>query len=47
MSLSHLTDLPEMPENLRLLCPIGNGAAGNCFQVADVTGKVSAAEWFQ
>ena len=50
MSLAHLTDLPAIPEDLRLRCRIGNGAAGHCFLVTDVTDqalalKVVSAEW--
>ena len=50
MSLSHLTDLPEIPENLRLHCRIGSGAAGHCFLVTDITDKalalkVVSADW--
>ena len=50
MSLAHLIDEPELPENLRLLRRIGSGAAGNCYQVTDVTGtdlalKVVSADW--
>ena len=50
MRLSHLLQPPEMPEDLRLRRRIGNGAAGNCFLVTDITGKdlalkVVSAEW--
>lgn len=42
MSLSHLIGMPEMPENLHLHSRIGNGAAGSCFMVSDITDKMLA-----
>ena len=42
MSLAHLIDAPELPENLRLRRRIGSGAAGNCFLVTDITGQALA-----
>ena len=41
-ALGHLIDLPELPEGLRLRGPIGAGAAGSCFLVADITDQALA-----
>ena len=41
-SLEHLIDLPELPENLRLRGRIGNGAAGSCYLVTDITDQTLA-----
>ena len=40
--LAHLIDLPELPENLRLRGRIGNGAAGSCYLVTDITDQALA-----
>lgn len=42
MNLAHLIDLPKLPENLRLIRPIGSGAAGSCFLVTDITDQALA-----
>lgn len=50
MSLDHLIEPPELPENLRLRGRIGHGAAGSCYLVTDITGqdlalKIVSGKW--
>jgi len=50
MSLAHLIEPPELPENLRLHRRIGSGAAGSCYLVTDITGqdlalKIVSGKW--
>ena len=40
--LAHLIDCPELPEGLRLRGRIGNGAAGSCYLVTDITDQALA-----
>lgn len=42
MSIAHLIELPELPENLRLRGRIGHGAAGSCYLVTDITDQTLA-----